>query len=686
MTYIPLQKPLGAAQLGPDSKVAPTQLDYPVIKAGIAAIVPPPAAGDTQTFLLAHTGTFLPNLLYSLDAALPAGPNAVPDGTAGIQVAANGDVIEMVEPVSKVRVTHGYGYTRRILGGAGGLPYFQSNNDSTNNGYDALVMPVTAGRALFTPANGTWTVMMVIRQTGGNANGLLTVRGSANVTVLGSSSTDGSLYVEQNNGGAVGNEPTAAAQAFNQLQVLTILCDGLTISLFRNGLRTLQTAEGTIGGVTIDTFEFLNNAQAQVACILVAAGTPSKSQHNSEVARLGADHGITVSTVVDGPVNALPPVPIDNTATFLATPNFPTSDILPTRTDATPGAGITLTSGASQMFSLVFGSGQTSANVTTGQRLRELVYMNYFSGTQTQVFGNPIDSGQGDDKPFYAVARHYAVGDPYDVHVVATDGLHLKGFASNNGQTVAMGQVWAGMIRLPAVFRPGCTIKVRYKTAKGNYSWPAIWMFTGEQRTPGPGGDPYQGFNTITSLIRESNKPNHEIDWNDNYSRFSEGTPTGRQLNFGCPDRYGATWATSAPYTTYKANGVGVDGRTYVAYENTIPPYLDLGADLSTGFHELIGNWRNDGSNKLDVLIDGKLVQSVYMEYGNAGTYVDQNGATQTIGMHLIIGNQAVPTFAPGYGSTTDNDGLPEGWSIVVQEISAWRGNVLNVNGLKAVP
>ena len=197
-------------------------------------------------------------------------------GTAGIQLDANGDVIEMVEPVSKVRVTHGYGYTRRILGGAGGLPYFQSNNDSTNNGYDALVMPVTAGRALFTPANGTWTVMMVIRQTGGNANGLLTVRGSANVTVLGSSSTDGSLYVEQNNGGAVGNEPTAAAQAFNQLQVLTILCDGLTISLFRNGLRTLQSGEGTIGGVTIDTFEFLNNAQAQVACILVAAGHPEQ--------------------------------------------------------------------------------------------------------------------------------------------------------------------------------------------------------------------------------------------------------------------------------------------------------------------------------------------------------------------------------------------------------------------------
>ena len=276
------------------------------------------------------------------------------------------------------------------------------------------------------------------------------------------------------------------------------------------------------------------------------------------------------------------------------------------------------------------------------------------------------------------------MGDPYDVHVVATDGLHLKAFASNNGTTVAFGQVWGGMIRLPAVFRPGSLLKVRYKTPKGNFSWAPIWFFTGEQRTPGPTGDPYQGFNTNNSLIRESNKPAHEIDWNDNYPRFSEGTPTGRQLDFGCPDIYGATWATSAPYTTYKASGTGTDGRVYVPFENTNPPYLDLGADLSVGFHELLGNWRNDGTNKLDVFIDGKMVQSIYMEYGNAGTYVDQNGATQTIGMHLIIGNQAVPTFAPGNASAVDNDGIAEGWSIVVQEISAWRGNVLNPNGYKA--
>ena len=44
--------------------------------------------------------------------------------------------------------------------------------------------------------------------------------------------------------------------------------------------------------------------------------------------------------------------------------------------------------------------------------------------------------------------------------------------------------------------------------------------------------------------------------------------------------------------------------------------------------------------------------------------------------MHLIIGNQAIPSFAPGGASTTENDGLPDGWTIVVQEISVWNGNI----------
>ena len=44
--------------------------------------------------------------------------------------------------------------------------------------------------------------------------------------------------------------------------------------------------------------------------------------------------------------------------------------------------------------------------------------------------------------------------------------------------------------------------------------------------------------------------------------------------------------------------------------------------------------------------------------------------------MHLIIGNQAIPRFAPGFQNAVNNDGNPSGWTIFVQEISVWNGIV----------
>jgi hypothetical protein len=48
--------------------------------------------------------------------------------------------------------------------------------------------------------------------------------------------------------------------------------------------------------------------------------------------------------------------------------------------------------------------------------------------------------------------------------------------------------------------------------------------------------------------------------------------------------------------------------------------------------------------------------------------------------MHLIIGNQAIPVFDPGSGSAINNDGITNGWTITVQEISAWHGIVTAAN------
>ena len=53
-------------------------------------------------------------------------------------------------------------------------------------------------------------------------------------------------------------------------------------------------------------------------------------------------------------------------------------------------------------------------------------------------------------------------------------------------------------------WRPGMTLKVRYRSPKGDHSWAPIWMFTGQQISPGPGGNAYAGFGGPNTLYRAS--------------------------------------------------------------------------------------------------------------------------------------------------------------------------------------
>ena len=73
------------------------------------------------------------------------------------------------------------------------------------------------------------------------------------------------------------------------------------------------------------------------------------------------------------------------------------------------------------------------------------------------------------------------------------------------------------------------------------------------------------------------------------------------------------------------------------------------------------------------------------MEYPQS-LYATPDGHMATVAMHLIIGNQAIPRFSRNPSAARDNDGIPDGWTIVVQEISGWYGNVANVDSLAASP
>ena len=72
------------------------------------------------------------------------------------------------------------------------------------------------------------------------------------------------------------------------------------------------------------------------------------------------------------------------------------------------------------------------------------------------------------------------------------------------------------------------------------------------------------------------------------------------------------------------------------------------------------------------------------MEYPQDDYADPADGVRRKIGLHLIIGNQAIPSFSPGRAQVRDNDGLPDGWTIVVQEISGWYGNVADPDALRA--
>ncbi len=369
-------------------------------------------------------------------------------------------------------------------------------------------------------------------------------------------------------------------------------------------------------------------------------------------------------------------IPGDPTSTFLTKPNWPLRTPLPSNPAASLGDNLALTSGASNAFSLVMGCAQPGANMTTSQQIRDAFFMNYLSGDLNTTFGSPIDTGQPNNGTFAAVARHYAVGDPNDLHVMMDDGMHLRAMCSKGRTDCSPGKVWGAMLRLPFEWRPGTTLKVRYKSARGDHHWNPIWLFTGSQISPGPLGNPYEGFGTDATLVRLSGVA-FEIDWNDNYSRFGAGVPTGHEIDYGTPDIYGTRWSTS-PHAVYWSSSGG-----YVFHPNAGPDFEQTPFDWSADFHDLVGNWRGDGSDLIDVFVDGKLIITSYMEYPQT-TYVDPaDGKTKKVAMHLIIGNQAIPSFAPGASSAKDNDGIPDGWTMVVQEISGWYGNVLNPDAYK---
>ena len=383
---------------------------------------------------------------------------------------------------------------------------------------------------------------------------------------------------------------------------------------------------------------------------------------------------------------AVTPDLADPTQDFCQNPNYPlygsgtTSGVitnpLPINAAATVGHGLALQPGSSNAFFLLMGSKVAGANMTTSASIRDMFYMNYMSGNLYTTVGCPIDTGQGcGTSPFNAVARHYAAGSPGDLHVMVDEGMQLRATCTGKGRTdCSQGNVYAAMVRVPFEIRPGMTVKVRYRSPYGQFSWAPVWLFSGSEVSPGPETEQTPYVYPYDYPIQYSQGgAAYEIDMNDNYGRWynSPSVPIGYQIDFLTPNIYGVPW-TTPPYTAYMASTNG-----FTAFPNAGPSFVEAPYNLSKGFHDLVMSW-DASSGFIYEYLDGRLVVKSFLDYSFAPWYVDPaDGVRKQQAMHLIIGNQAIPRFAPGYEAAVNNDGIPGGWTIAVQEIAAWYGTVV---------
>ena len=658
--------------------------------AGVPTNITVTASGWTTVYMAvfpsnvtASPGSYTPqtstlsNVLFVVDPALPPTTATLVAGTPALQVDASNNVQGVVDPVSGSVLARGYGAISYVPPISTAKPFFRGTSASYETAYDSFVFSTSAATELFGLSGQAWCMMFVMRQTGVSTCLMRCWSSTANINFQPiSGATDGAMHMEQNNGAAICNETSSSVTALHQLQVVTLLCDGSTFSIYRNGTRTVQSPAGTIGGLSgITNFEILNNPEADVYYVQMSLGAPDISQLNTEMQRFASHYGITSpGTITVGPANPVAPSTVDNTQAWMTSPNFPASDNLPTEATPTLHDGLELAAGAVSLAAVTFTPGGTT---DTRTKLDAQMYYNPFTGNQNNVLGSDGIEGV---TTCYARVRRYPDGNQYNLHTFDATGLSLNAIASKNNTAagISNGNVYGGMIRCPTKILPGMTISVKYRTPTSEIAWCPVWLYEGGQNTPGPGGSPYTGYGTTSSLIQaESNSNNYyEYDINDGYWR--PGYTQGTQFNTSFVNEKSSTF-TIQPYDTYLANGPEFK---YQSTQN--PPFIQLVSDgsvnTSTSFNTLVMNWRDDGSNLVDILFNGKLFRQQYWSY-TPSTYTDASGVVHQVPMHLLIGNQAIPDFLPSADQQNlvpQDGGVIAGgpWSLTLQEIKIIKGNL----------
>ncbi len=367
----------------------------------------------------------------------------------------------------------------------------------------------------------------------------------------------------------------------------------------------------------------------------------------------------------------------DDTQTWMAKPNFPSTDDAPTVPRPILSGGPDLAAGAVSIAHYDF---LPAGNTNTRALLDQRFYYNYANGNQTTVTGDDgIDTpGVGQS---YSRARHYRAGSTYDLHSFDAEGLNLNAFCSLNNTPAGCTQnnIVGGIIRSPIFVVPGMIISARLRFPRGPTAWNSFWIFTGVQYTPGPGGNPYAGFGTRAQLIFGENAPNtyHEFDIIDKFNHENPGVLPTHYLNTGFAKGNDSSYSVQ-PHNIYSAGGPAFSyfSNNGFPFQATAP----AGVDLAAGFHTFTMEWAGDGSNKVRVYLDRQLYLEQYWEYTKS-TYIDpRSGATRLLGSHVLLTSSPVPTFLSSSSKAhiVPNDGIAKGWTLTVQSLDIVRGSVAN--------
>lgn len=648
-----------AGEVGTTISLAPTAAvfsqitgDVATTKAAVAVLTGAnPSAGvgagsgTTSTSLsTVATGNPMPGLIMAIDAALPASQATLVVGKPGIQVDVNGNVLGLIEPVNGYQCGHGYGETLLAQGGPGGFPVFRSNTAGFNQSYDAITAPFAAAATLFSNAGAGCYVVFVLKQTAAGANALLQAWGTSGNVNIGGSATDGALHVEQNNGGAQGDEPSSAMTALNQEQILEAIFDPTkgTISVWRGGLLSYQTGAGPIGGIgALTRFEFLNDARADVSCILMGNVIPTVAQQNAVRAFLTTRYGITaaVSTPVT-PTSGGAPTMLSNAQVY----HQPSGPI--TKSQAQP-FGCTLVNPNSNLQDISFGPNGTCKN-------RTQLFQQIYTRTANNIYAPQYYPNQGEshwEAPYRDYPEFLSDGvtpDPRNLHVVdpTKDYMSLicrtKMAGSFDGSRYEM-----GFIRLGEHVKPGRCTEICWWFPGGTFdpagqllSWPTFWGFNF-----------YQLFGTQDIY---GGQPSLELDFPDNFRE--DNSPLGTSYNFGyviygtyLQDANGNYYPDPSVYGNpddlYLTSGPGV---TYVNGRFQTP----TANDPTLGWHYVMLDWRD--SNTLLMLVDGQVIRKLHMSYpamfGQGGVIMNGNAPPASLNgtpvpMSIYVGHQSQAAF-----------------------------------------